>query len=236
MDTTRFDRITALARRALAGAALAALLAGVGAHALPAAPAAAQPAPVDSDGDGLYDEDEQYIYGTDAFAYDTDGDGSSDGEEVFYGTDPLAADAGGGARADGDGDGLYDQDETAVYGTDPTLFDTDGDGAGDGEEVFNGTDPRSGLDGGGAGGAAGECGAYCGEYEPGETTCWACLAAADSDGDLLSDLDEAAAGTDPTRGDTDGDGHGDATEVLGCKGGFPSNPLDPASWPVCGLN
>ncbi len=59
----------------------------------------------------------------------------------------------------------------------------------------------------------------------------------DTDGDGVLDGDEIYSfGTDPALGDTDGDGYGDATEVFGCKGGFPSNPLDPASWPVCGLN
>lgn len=98
----------------------------------------------DGDADGLYDDDEEDVYGTDPNVFDTDGDGVGDGEEVFNGTDPTdpgdGADGGGG-RPDGDADGLYDDDEEDVYGTDPNVFDTDGDGVGDGEEVFNGTDP-----------------------------------------------------------------------------------------------
>jgi hypothetical protein len=95
----------------------------------------------DGDGDGLYDDDETDVYGTDPDNPDTDGDGADDGEEVFFDTDPLDPDDGGGDRPDGDGDGLYDDDETDVYGTDPDEEDTDGDGVGDGEEVFNDTDP-----------------------------------------------------------------------------------------------
>jgi hypothetical protein len=52
---------------------------------VPPAPAARP----DSDDDGLYDDDELNVYGTDPWAWDTDGDGSSDGEEVYYGTNPL---------------------------------------------------------------------------------------------------------------------------------------------------
>jgi uncharacterized protein YkwD len=43
----------------------------------------------DSDGDGLLDDDETNFYGTDPNAFDTDGDGVGDGQEVFNGTDPL---------------------------------------------------------------------------------------------------------------------------------------------------
>jgi chromosome segregation ATPase len=43
---------------------------------------------IDSDGDGLTDEEEEY-YGTDPNNPDTDGDGYSDGEEVKNGYDPL---------------------------------------------------------------------------------------------------------------------------------------------------
>jgi hypothetical protein len=43
----------------------------------------------DSDGDGLYDEDETGYYLTDPFNPDSDGDGDGDGLEVFNGTDPL---------------------------------------------------------------------------------------------------------------------------------------------------
>ena len=42
----------------------------------------------DRDGDGLIDEDELFVYGTDVDAYDTDGDGLGDGEEVYNGTRP----------------------------------------------------------------------------------------------------------------------------------------------------
>jgi YD repeat-containing protein len=46
--------------------------------------------PLDSDGDGLSDEDERRL-GTDPFNPDTDGDGYPDGLEVALGSDPLDA-------------------------------------------------------------------------------------------------------------------------------------------------
>ena len=72
------------------------LAAPVGA-AEPAATATAVAAPVatpvaaasDTDGDGLTDDDEANVYGTDATVVDTDGDGAGDGDEVAAGTDPL---------------------------------------------------------------------------------------------------------------------------------------------------
>lgn len=45
----------------------------------------------DTDGDGLSDYDELYIYGTSPFLADTDSDGISDYDEVIGGTDPLCA-------------------------------------------------------------------------------------------------------------------------------------------------
>ncbi len=89
------------------------------------------PFALDSDGDGLSDDDEIAI-GTDPFDPDTDDDGLTDGEEVALGTDPLDPDS--------DGDGLTDGEEVAL-GTDPLDPDTDDDGLDDGEEVDLGTDP-----------------------------------------------------------------------------------------------
>lgn len=86
---------------------------------------------LDSDGDGLTDEEERAL-GTDPNNPDTDGDGLSDGEEVELGTDPT--------NPDTDGDGLSDGEEVSL-GTDPTNPDTDGDGILDGSEVIVGTDP-----------------------------------------------------------------------------------------------
>lgn len=88
MDPRTFDRIVAAAAspptrrqalRMLAGGVLAGLLPGV--------TRAAQRS--DRDQDGLFDDDETDVYGTNPDISDTDGDGSSDGEEVYYGTDPL---------------------------------------------------------------------------------------------------------------------------------------------------
>src|SRR5919199_1678950 len=59
----------------------------------------------DSDGDGLFDDDETGVYGTDPNNPDTDGDGVDDGQEVFDGTDPLTPNGGGQAPPPPDGGG-----------------------------------------------------------------------------------------------------------------------------------
>jgi hypothetical protein len=67
---------------------------------------------IDTDGDGLFDEDEIKIYGTNPLVADTDGDGLSDGAEItIHSTNPLASDT--------DGDGLNDGVEIS-QGSDPT--------------------------------------------------------------------------------------------------------------------
>lgn len=77
------------------------------------------PPVVDTDGDGLSDDDE-IVWGTDPNNGDTDGDGLLDGTEVNdLGTNPLSGDT--------DGDGLSDGAEVTL-GTDPLNWDTDGDG------------------------------------------------------------------------------------------------------------
>jgi predicted outer membrane repeat protein len=78
---------------------------------------------VDSDGDGLTDEEEA-VLGTDPFDTDTDDDGLDDGTEVDMDNgeglpDPL--------NPDSDGDTLLDGAEVEA-GTDPTSADTDDDG------------------------------------------------------------------------------------------------------------
>lgn len=94
---------------------------------------------LDSDGDGLLDDEETGL-GTDPFNPDTDGDGLSDGDEVkLYKTDPL--------NGDSDWDGLKDGSEVLVYSTNPLLADTDGGGVTDGHEVIeDSTDPLDPAD------------------------------------------------------------------------------------------
>ena len=61
---------------------------------------------VDTDGEGLMDCDEKYLYKTSISLWDTDGDGISDFDEIQNGTNPLFADS--------DGDGMGDAAEMAL--------------------------------------------------------------------------------------------------------------------------
>jgi len=98
---------------------------------------------IDTDGDGLFDWDEDNLLGTDSMIQDTDGDGLTDYQEIYsdgkFGYKPgLEPDPN---NPDTDGDGLSDGDEVNVYRTDPNNLDTDGDGFTDGNEVSIGTNP-----------------------------------------------------------------------------------------------
>lgn len=99
---------------------------------------------LDSDGDGLTDNQEYTLTNTNPFMKSTgndgvndpqrdeDGDGVNNITEVRSGTNPL--------KYDTDNDGLNDQEER-TRGTDPLKADTDGDGAPDGWEIRKGYDP-----------------------------------------------------------------------------------------------
>ena len=104
---------------------------------------------VDSDGDGLLDEEELRI-GSDPTRADSDGDGFNDQLEVRLrdaGFDPLhpgdadcSDDAKSQDRLDDDGDGLRNCEERFI-GTNPRLFDSDGDGLPDDVEFRMGSNP-----------------------------------------------------------------------------------------------
>ena len=101
----------------------------------------------DTDGDGLTDGHEYYIYGLNPLKFDSDGDGINDGnedndsdglsnlDEITKKTNPLIPDT--------DYDGLSDGEEVNIYHTDPLIPDTDEDGMSDGDEVALGLNPLS---------------------------------------------------------------------------------------------
>lgn len=97
---------------------------------------------VDSDGDGIPDEEELRL-GMDPnnpadAQLDEDHDGLTALEEYRAGTDPH--------NPDTDGDGISDGDEvhcTRGYCTNPLLADTDGDGVRDGTEILTGSNPTN---------------------------------------------------------------------------------------------
>ncbi len=96
---------------------------------------------VDTDGDGLTDEEETQYY-TNPMNPDTDGDGYLDGVEVAMDYSPHL---GGGKRlneSDFDSDGLNDWLERWFH-SDMGTTDTDSDGTSDYSEVMNGFSPVS---------------------------------------------------------------------------------------------
>jgi hypothetical protein len=153
----------------------------------------------DTDGDGRSDGQEVYGIGgptSNPQLFDTDGDGLNDGEEVnVHGTNPNLADT--------DADGLSDSAELMTYGTNPTLWDTDADGLSDGQEIqlqTNANDPDSDDDG-----------LSDGEEVNVRKTL---PLVQDTDGDGLNDYAEVYThSTDPTKADTDGDQLNDGAEV-----------------------
>jgi hypothetical protein len=94
---------------------------------------------LDSDGDGLADDDES-TKGTDPFNKDSDRDGLSDFEEVITTlTDPL--------NPDTDFDSLTDGEEIKKYKSNPLKRDSDGGGVDDWHECFiDKTDPLNPKD------------------------------------------------------------------------------------------
>lgn len=86
----------------------------------------------DSDGDGLFDREEEQT-STNPNSADSDDDGLTDSREIDLETDPTDADT--------DNDGLSDGREVDELGTDPNDSNTDDDGFTDGCELSNNTDP-----------------------------------------------------------------------------------------------
>lgn len=148
---------------------------------------------VDSDGDGLSDE-EEITLSTDPNKIDTDGDGIPDNEEV--GSEPNAAidtDADGKINAlddDDDNDNLPTLLETNIK-TNPLEKDSDGDGIDDATEV--GSNPSVPIN------------------TDGDKLIDALDT--DDDNDGLATIDEIAIGTNHLKADSDGDGINDAEEV-----------------------
>jgi hypothetical protein len=183
---------------------------------------------VDTDGDGLYDDEEAAI-GSDPNNTDSDQDGIPDGEEVnVFGSSPISMDTDGDglpdynevaqwgtdpANADSDGDGLSDHDEFNYEDSDPNNYDSDGDGLNDLEEVLYGASSEtSDFDGDGLTDYE-EAKVY--GTKPNST---------DGDGDMLSDYEEVLVyGTDPHSKDGDGDGPWDYNEVTD----FMTDPNNP---------
>ncbi len=95
---------------------------------------------LDSDNDGLTDEQEINVYHTDRLNPDTDGDGYNDWLELNNGFSPHNSVAIKLEDNDNDGDGLSDRMELNFH-TDLNNPDTDGDGFKDGEEIASGYNP-----------------------------------------------------------------------------------------------
>ncbi|MEN0064251.1 MAG: hypothetical protein AAGA48_19020 [Myxococcota bacterium] len=170
---------------------------------------------VDQDDDGIPDEAERTVWGTDPSVADSDGDGWDDGLEVIWNTDPTDADSFPGQPAkdhDRDGDGLSDRAER-LAGTDPDDPDTDHDGLPDGAELQRwGSDPLNPDSDNG--GVADGFEVMVNQTHPVDRTDDIIDPDGDADGDGLTNAEELLDhGSNPYRADTDEDGLDDGEEV-----------------------
>jgi outer membrane protein OmpA-like peptidoglycan-associated protein len=195
----------------------------------------------DTDGDGIVDGNETNTDGrydpaldTNPLDADTDDDGLSDGAELGADGVRNAAQETDALNPDSDGDGINDGTERGIVNP---IADPDGDGpllATDGTDFVPDADPETQTDpldsdtddGGVSDGredANGNGQVDLGETDPLDAN------DDDSDGDGISDRDEALLGTDPSDSDTDNDGLTDGQE-LGGDNRFDeeqdTNPLD----------
>ncbi|MBF0106344.1 MAG: thrombospondin type 3 repeat-containing protein, partial [Deltaproteobacteria bacterium] len=154
----------------------------------------------DDDGDGVFNYDE-IVFGTDPNNTDTDGDGISDSIDAFpiNASESYDIDADGlpdGQDNDTDNDGLSNQAEKSA-GTNPLNSDSDYDGVLDGKDNCPVAENASQTDTDGDG-----LGDAC---DP------------DKDGDGLTNSQEAQKGTNELKQDTDGDACLDGDDM------FPNN-------------
>uniref|UniRef100_UPI001639D71C gliding motility-associated C-terminal domain-containing protein n=1 Tax=Croceivirga lutea TaxID=1775167 RepID=UPI001639D71C len=169
----------------------------------------------DCDNDGLTTAEENAA-GTDIYNPDTDGDGIQDGQEVEVdGTNPLDdCDSVNGmplGTSDCDIDGLTN-DEEVQLDTDPNDPDSDQDGILDGQEVLDNTNPLDDCD-------------HIGGTPLGTSDCDEDGLTNDEE---LSGIDDPSTNTnpdgnitDPENPDTDGDGISDSQEAIDG-----TNPVD----------
>ncbi|MFA7681442.1 MAG: S-layer homology domain-containing protein [Candidatus Peribacteraceae bacterium] len=166
--------------------------------------------PLDIDGDGLLNSEEDLNNNgrvddgeTDPFNADSDGGGESDGAELAAGRNPL--DRRDDFTYDLDNDGLVNGEELEL-GTDPANPDTDGDGINDFDDPFP-LDAHYRSDG--------DFDGIPDEYEimnnlSGDDPADAQM---DNDRDGLTNQEEFIQGTDPNAADTDMDGITDGIEL-----------------------
>ena len=181
------------------------------------------PNEADTDGDGLEDGAEVDVHGSDPLSADGDADGMPDAWEIANGLLPAVSDA----VEDADGDGLTNLQEHG-YGTNPRAGDPDADGLDDGEEIAHGTDPfdadsdDDGLEDGAEVSTYSTNPLLADSDADGLPDDWEIAhgtnaleddAAADPDGDGLSNEQERGLGTHPNLADTDGDGLPDGWET-----------------------
>ncbi len=164
----------------------------------------------DSDSDGLTNYQE-YIFDTDPYKSDTDGDDIEDGREVFLmHTDPV--------RFDTDSDGISDYTELFVLDSNPREADSDGDKFFDrfeGQDTSP-TDDKSMPKDENSNGLPDDA-------EQKKNISYT----EDDDADGLSDAWEYYQGTDGKKKDNDGDKSSDADEILNND----TNPKDADSKP-----